>query len=143
MQLMDLIGKTVWFRTSKCDVNTGRVEKIYDMRHVWVRTETGRKCIYENDIFLTKEDLLSANYAVFKHMVDEFKRNMEDIAATVTFCYDHMKQDEHAARAAVRQKVRELLDIEVDPEAAELEKELETDWESVMEKILEKRSGLS
>ncbi len=134
--LKELIGKDIWFRCSYCDINQGRVEQVLGTGHVRVNMIgaeglTGmRRVAHANDIFLTKEDLMGANYERYKLKVESYGKEVTDIVSLVKFCYDHPVSKgsgdnlDMEARQVARMKAMELLGVEIDPEAAKLDAQI-------------------
>lgn len=133
-QLDKLVGKEVWFRSTLNDVNSGIIMCVKGEAHAQIWT-TGRKHnitthAHANDIYETKDDLLAANHERFLSQISTYKREITDIVTLVKFCYDHPvaergDQVDYAARAAARERAKELLGVEIDPVTAEMEKKLE------------------
>lgn len=132
-QLKELIGKEVWFRTSRDDVNSGIMKCVKGMGHATIQTESGASVtVHADNIYMTKLDLLGANYKFFTAKVDAYCREINSVEDLVRFCYDHhvSKCKDHTdweARSAARKRAMELMGIEIDPEAVEFEKDLQDD----------------
>ena len=132
--MKQLIGQTVWFRTSCEDINSGVLECVEGMDHAKIvitvdaNGKAGVRHVHANDIYMTKEDLLSANYERFTAKVNSYARKINDVTDLVKFCYDHFvkcESIESEARIAARNRAMELLGVEIDSEAAAQEKEIE------------------
>lgn len=132
----ELVGKEVWFWSKKSDFNGGILLRPAGGSNVKVKvTEGDRRGTvaypHVRNIFLTREDLISANHEIFLGKVDDYCDFIENEFDLIRFCYSHPVADcgdatDWAARAAARKRAKELFDIEIDPEAAKLEKELES-----------------
>lgn len=135
--LGDIIGKKIWFRSARCDFNSGIVRSVRGGGHAEIEicttsdhTQIGKiTCIHANDIFLGKLDLIGANYERYKARIDEFCRQMPDAESIVRFCYGHNMglcgdSTDWDARAAVRIQAKRIFGIEIDPDAAKAEEEL-------------------
>lgn len=68
VQLKNLIGKEVWFRTTLNGLNSGILKSVEGGDHVAIslltvdgREQHGWRHVHANDIYLTEEDLISAN----------------------------------------------------------------------------------
>lgn len=132
----ELVGKEVWFRSKKSDFNGGILLGTAGGANVRVKvTEGGHRGAYAyphvKNIFLTKEDLISANHEIFLGKVDDYCDFIENEFDLIRFCYNHPVAEcgdatDRAARAAVRKRAKELFGIEIDPGAAKLEEELRT-----------------
>lgn len=133
-QLNELLGKEVWFRTSIKDVNSGIMISVKGMGHATIKTESGKITVHADNIYLTKEDLLGANYALFNARVDAYCKKICTVEDLVKFCYSHHTSkcgecSDYEARVAARKRAVELLGIDIDPEATAREKELKEDLE--------------
>lgn len=131
-----LVGKEVWFRTQNNDINSGIVERVEGMGHACVNVTRvgsmramGTAHPHANDIYLTKADLIGANYELFEARIQGYKKQMADQEGFVRFCYsilaDIKSGSSYEMKAAVRERAMELFGIEADPEAAALEKRME------------------
>lgn len=137
-QLKELVGDEVWFRTSTKDVNSGIMICVKGMNHATIRTESGKITVHADNIYLTKEDLLGANYALFMSRVDAYCKKIRTVEDLVKFCYSHHTSkcgecSDYEARCAARKRAEELLGVEIDSEAAALEEELKKDLEELDE----------
>lgn len=131
----ELTGRTVWFRTNECDMNSGTVRHVEGGDDLCI-DYVGKRGVprvfhaYRDDVFLTKEDLISDNHRRFMAKVDACCRQMATVQDLVSFCYMHMAprrdgETDYVAKAAIRKKAKELLGFEVDPQSAAQEKEWE------------------
>lgn len=125
-----LLGRRIWYRCGHCDVNEGIAESLVGTDHVRVQCvgaegpRQERRLVSRDDIFLTKEDLIGANYVSWKAGLEAYERSIATVEDLVRFCFDHPvgKPDVDAtARLAARRRAKDLLGIEVDPEAAAAE----------------------
>ena len=94
----------------------------------------GKITVHADNIYLTKEDLLGANYALFNARVDAYCKKICTVEDLVKFCYSHHTSkcgecSDYEARVAARKRAVELLGIDIDPEATAREKELKEDLE--------------
>lgn len=132
--LNDFVGKEVWFRSSRCDVNSGIIQSVKGTAHVEVSiTDTADHRdigaithVHANDIYVSKFDLLSANYEKWQAEIVKFCNQMPDAKSIVEFCYTHNvglcgDETDLTARAAVRRQAKKLFNIELDPDAQHME----------------------
>lgn len=123
-----LLGRRIWYRCGYCDVNEGIAESLVGTDHVRVRCVgvegplQERRLVGRDDIFLTKEDLLGANYEGWKARLNAYEETIATVEDLVRFCFDHpvgkSGSMDGMARLAARRRAKDLLGIEVDPEAA-------------------------
>lgn len=136
-QLKELVGKTVWFRTTLNDTCSGIIDHVEGSGHAAIimltadgKEQHGWRHVHMNDIFLTKEDLLGANYEKFKKQVDSYCAQIRTVNELVQFCFDHKvaENGEHtdwAARSAAHKMGFEILGIDLDPESTKVNQMLE------------------
>lgn len=142
--LGSLIGKAVWFRTNDSNVNRGVVREVEDMGHARIEIinpinmEFPYRHVHANDIFMTREDLLSSNYEQSMKKIDSYCSDIKAVTDLVKFCYDKyveatagnvLDNSDWEVRMAARRMAMELLGVEIDPKAAAQAKELAADLE--------------
>lgn len=135
--LRELTGKEIWFRSSRCDVNSGIIKGVKGEAHAQViitHTDDHRDIgsithVHANDIYLDKLDLLGANYERWQARISALCSQMPDAESIVKFCYMHNvglcgDQTDWDARSAVRRQAKKLFGIEIDPDTAHMEEAL-------------------
>ena len=135
-ELNKLIGEEVWFRAAWNDVNSGILMCVKGGAHAQIKVTSngsincgGETCIHANDIFLTKDDLLGANYERYKSKVSAYCSEIKTVEDLVKFSYNHRIAEgdecDFEARDVVRKRAKELLGVEIDPVSAKMETDIE------------------
>ena len=123
-----ILGKHIWYRCKYCDINEGIAEALAGRDKVRVicvgaKGITQERRIVDNaDIFLTKEDLMGANYGRWTAQLEAYEKSITTVEDLVRFCFDHpvgkSEDVDYTARLAARHRAKALLGIEVDEAAA-------------------------
>ncbi len=131
------VGMKVWFRTKStiADINTGYVAAVKNEQYVQISRLPDEKFVTVNvdDIYERKQDLIGANYNMLREETEKYKKDIHSVEDLLRFCFRQMESlteyrgddNAYASLSAVREKAKELLNIEVDPEAARIADELE------------------
>ena len=133
-KLDDLIGKEVWFWTTRSNLNKGIIVERKGMGHARIRISCsanfpeGVCIVHADNIYLDKLDLIRRNLKEINGFKKMYANDIRSVEELVKFCYRHIgysvdnANEQVAIEQEVREKSMELLGIEVDPDRANSEK---------------------